>query len=73
MSPKAWPSHLAPGVVRFAHRTSRFEDTVDFYREFVGLPLIDDFKGSYGLDGAIFGLPDSSSPGSIRLLLGDDN
>ena len=60
MTPKAWPNHLAPRAIRFAHRTSRFEETVDFYRELVGLPLIDVFNDSYGLDGAIFGLPDSS-------------
>ena len=34
MTPKAWPNHLAPRAIRFAHRTSRFEETVDFYREY---------------------------------------
>ena len=64
MSAKAWPTHLAPGAVRIAHRTSRFEETVDFYGELVGLPLIDDFNDSYGLDGAILAFRTRPSPSS---------
>jgi hypothetical protein len=50
--------HLAPiGAIRFARRSSNFEETVRFYRELVGLPLFETFESSYGSNGAIFGLP----------------
>jgi catechol 2,3-dioxygenase-like lactoylglutathione lyase family enzyme len=53
-----WPPHLAPlGAIRFARRSSNFEETVRFYRELVGLPLYETFEASYGSNGAIFGLP----------------
>ncbi|CAM2784323.1 glyoxalase [Mycobacterium tuberculosis variant microti OV254] len=53
-----WPIHLAPiGAIRFARRSANFEETVRFYRELVGLPLFETFEGSYGSNGAIFGLP----------------
>jgi YycE-like protein len=49
---------LAPiGAIRFARRSSNFEETVRFYRELVGLPLFETFEASYGSNGAIFGLP----------------
>jgi catechol 2,3-dioxygenase-like lactoylglutathione lyase family enzyme len=53
-----WPAHLASiGGIRFARRSSNFEDTVRFYRELVGLPLFETFEASYESNGAIFGLP----------------
>ncbi len=53
-----WPSRLASiGAIRFARRSSNFEETVRFYRELVGLPLYETFESSYGSNGAIFGLP----------------
>lgn len=53
-----WPTQLAPiGAIRFARRSSNFEETVRFYRELVGLPLYETFGDSYGSNGAIFGLP----------------
>ena len=53
-----WPTHLASiGAIRFARRSSNFEETVRFYRELVGLPLYETFAASYGSNGAIFGLP----------------
>jgi Glyoxalase-like domain len=53
-----WPRELASiGSIRFARRTTNFEATVRFYRELVGLPLFETFEGSYGSNGAIFGLP----------------
>jgi catechol 2,3-dioxygenase-like lactoylglutathione lyase family enzyme len=45
------------GAIRFARRSSNFEETVRFYRELVGLPLYETFEASYGSKGAIFGLP----------------
>jgi catechol 2,3-dioxygenase-like lactoylglutathione lyase family enzyme len=45
------------GAIRFARRSSNFEEAVRFYRELVGLPLYETFEASYGSNGAIFGLP----------------
>jgi hypothetical protein len=53
-----WPMELASiGAIRFARRSSNFEETVRFYRELVGLPLFETFESSFGSNGAIFGLP----------------
>jgi catechol 2,3-dioxygenase-like lactoylglutathione lyase family enzyme len=53
-----WPKQLASiGGLRFARRSSNFAEAVRFYRELVGLPLYETFEGSYGSNGAIFGLP----------------
>lgn len=53
-----WPTELASiGAIRFARRSSNFEETVRFYRELVGLPLYETFEASHGSNGAIFGLP----------------
>jgi hypothetical protein len=55
-----WPEELASiGALRFARRSAHFEETVSFYRDLVGLPLCATFGGSYGSNGAIFGLPTS--------------
>ena len=60
-SGKNWPAELASiGALRFARRSARFEETVSFYRDLVGLPLCAPFGESYGSNGAIFGLPRSS-------------
>jgi hypothetical protein len=56
-----WPAELAAvGAIRFARRSTRFEATVRFYRELVGLPLCATFSDSYGSTGVIFGLPGSA-------------
>jgi hypothetical protein len=56
-----WPDELALiGAIRFARRSARFEQTVRFYRDLVGLPLCATFADSYGSTGAILGLPGSS-------------
>jgi hypothetical protein len=56
-----WPEELVSiGALRFARRSAHFEETVGFYRDLVGLPLCATFGGSYGSNGAIFGLPTSS-------------
>jgi hypothetical protein len=56
-----WPDELALiGAIRFARRSAYFEQTVEFYRSLVGLPLYATFGDSYGSNGAIFGLPGSA-------------
>src|ERR1700753_2633560 len=55
-----WPDELAAiGALRFARRSTHFEETVRFYRDLIGLPLCATFAGSFGSNGAIFGLPGS--------------
>jgi hypothetical protein len=56
-----WPPELSSiGALRFARRSARFDETVRFYRDLVGLPLCATFEESFGSTGAIFGLPRST-------------
>ena len=52
-----WPDHLRPGAFRWVRSSTHYNDTVAFYRDLVGLPVVDSFRDSYGDDGTIFGLP----------------
>jgi catechol 2,3-dioxygenase-like lactoylglutathione lyase family enzyme len=62
-----WPVQLASiGAIRFARRSSNYQETVRFYRELVGLPLHETFGESFGSNGAIFGLP--SSPLTMEIV-----
>jgi catechol 2,3-dioxygenase-like lactoylglutathione lyase family enzyme len=58
-----WPDELPAGAFRVAQRTNHFTETVAFYRDLVGLPLLLTFEphGPDGFHGAIFGLPDASA------------
>ena len=56
-SPPEWPSGLQVGSLRFVRSSAHYEATIAFYRDLVGLPVIDEFQNSYGEDGTIFGLP----------------
>lgn len=53
----SWPRHLQPGALRVSHTSARYDDTIVFYRDILGLPVIGQFKASYGEDGTILGLP----------------
>ena len=55
-----WPSHLQPGAVRWARTSSHYKDTIKFYRDVMGLPVVGEFTASFGEEGTIFGLPDTS-------------
>ena len=57
-TPARWPPHLRPAALRWMRSSTHYDETVAFYRDLVGLPVIDSFAGSYGEDGTIFGLPD---------------
>jgi len=46
--------------VRVGRASAHYDQTVQFYRDLVGLPVLESFEGSYGEDGTIFGLPDTS-------------
>jgi catechol 2,3-dioxygenase-like lactoylglutathione lyase family enzyme len=47
------------GSLRIVRSSVHYDATIEFYRDLVGLPVIDQFRGSYGEDGTIFGLPGS--------------
>jgi hypothetical protein len=54
----SWPEHLAGvGAVRFSRSSAEYDRTISFYRDVVGLPVIGEFRESFGEDGTIFGLP----------------
>jgi hypothetical protein len=57
---RRWPEHLPVGAVRVGRSSAHYEQTVHFYRDLVGLPMLESFAASYGEDGTIFGLPDTS-------------
>lgn len=57
MENASWPGHLRPGAVRFSWTSARYEETIAFYRDTLGLPVIDQFSDSFGEDGTILGLP----------------
>lgn len=53
-----WPKELASiGAIRFARAYYRYTEAVHFFRDLVGLPLYEQFEGSYGENGTIFALP----------------
>ncbi len=52
-----WPEHLRVGALRFVRSSANFDATIAFYRDLVGLRVVDAFRGSYDEDGTIFGLP----------------
>jgi catechol 2,3-dioxygenase-like lactoylglutathione lyase family enzyme len=56
-----WPSELASiGAIRFGRTYYHYSETVRFFRDLVGLPLYEQFEGSYGENGSIFALPTSA-------------
>ena len=55
-----WPEHLPVGALRVVRWSAHYDQTVIFYRDVVGLEVLETFHGSYGLDGTILGLPDGS-------------
>lgn len=59
-APTGWPVHLRPGALRWARSSNRYDETVAFYRDLVGLPVVGEFTSSYGEDGTLLGLPDTT-------------
>jgi catechol 2,3-dioxygenase-like lactoylglutathione lyase family enzyme len=55
-----WPARLRPGALRFARASNNYADTIAFYRDLVGLPVLGEFVDSFDAEGTIFGLPDAS-------------
>jgi catechol 2,3-dioxygenase-like lactoylglutathione lyase family enzyme len=52
-----WPEHLPVGALRVVRWSARYDETVTFYRDTIGLPVLETFHDSYGLDGTILGMP----------------
>jgi catechol 2,3-dioxygenase-like lactoylglutathione lyase family enzyme len=52
-----WPEHLPVGALRVVRWSARYDQTISFYRDIIGLPVLETFHNSYGLDGTILGLP----------------
>ena len=55
-----WPARLSRGAVRLARRSGQYDETIAFYRDLVGLPILAELSSSFGEDGTIFGLPESA-------------
>lgn len=45
------------GALRAVRWSAHYDETVAFYRDAIGLPVLETFRDSYGLDGTILGLP----------------
>ena len=45
------------GAVRVVRWSAHYDEAVAFYRDAIGLPVLETFRDSYGLDGTILGLP----------------
>ena len=52
-----WPEHLPVVQVRVARPTARLDEVVRFYRDGLGLTVIDAFAGHAGYTGVMLGLP----------------
>ena|SRR2546426_11976224 len=53
----AWPNDIAVAQVRIVRPTDRLEEVAAFYRDGLGLPVLNSFAGHSGYDGVFFGLP----------------
>jgi hypothetical protein len=52
-----WPGHLPVGALRVVRWSANYDQTVLFYRDMIGLPVLETFHDRYSLDGTILGLP----------------
>ena len=66
----SWPEHLPVGALRVVRWSGRYEQAVIFYRDVIGLPVLETFRDSYGLDGTILGLP--GGPVHLEIVRSDD-
>jgi hypothetical protein len=58
------------GALRVVRWSARYTQTVTFYRDTIGLPVLEAFHNSYGLDGTILGLPGDAVHLEIVRLIG---
>jgi catechol 2,3-dioxygenase-like lactoylglutathione lyase family enzyme len=52
-----WPEHLPVGALRVVRLSPQYQQTVAFYRNLIGLPVLETFQDSYHQDGTILGQP----------------
>jgi catechol 2,3-dioxygenase-like lactoylglutathione lyase family enzyme len=45
------------GALRVVRWSAHYDEAVAFYRDAIGLPVLEIFRDSYGLDGMVLGLP----------------
>src|SRR5574337_769549 len=57
---RGYPAHLPLQGVRVLRASHNYDTTVAFYRDVVGLTVLDVFGESDGGDATVFGLPDTS-------------
>jgi hypothetical protein len=55
--PARWPEHLPAGELRVVRWSAHYDQTVIFYRDTIGPPVLETFHDSCGLDGTILALP----------------
>ena len=55
MTTSGWPAHLRVGALRVVRSSANYDETIEFYRDLVGLAVVGEFRDSYGEDGTIFG------------------
>ncbi len=65
-----WPEHLPVGALRVVRWSARYDQAVVFYRDIIGLPVLETLHDSYGLDGTILGLP--SGPVHLEIVRSGD-
>ncbi|MEJ1933315.1 VOC family protein [Nostoc sp. NIES-2111] len=53
----AFPGGVELRHIRIARPTRRLDDVVRFYRDVLGLPVIDSFRDHAGYEGVMLGLP----------------
>lgn len=61
------------GQIRIARPTSRLDDVIAFYRDVLGLDVIDSFHDHEGFTGVMLGLPGSALHLEITTREGDDS
>ena len=57
MAEERWPSQLPVAQVRVARPTNQLQRVVQFYRDGIGLQVIDSFEDHQGYSGVMLGLP----------------
>ena len=50
-----WPGHLPVGALRVVRWSAHYDQTVPSTGRCIGLPVLETFRDSYGLDGTILG------------------
>jgi catechol 2,3-dioxygenase-like lactoylglutathione lyase family enzyme len=57
MIQERWPNHLPVVQTRFTRATNHLDEIIQFYRDGLGLAVIESFEGHYGYSGIVLGLP----------------